>query len=65
MVVGGGCWVVVGGSGGRRLMEATGDHRTEASSRAQILAWRWKSTPLTTPPGPLSYACLGKKGIHI
>ena len=37
------------------MREATGDAlaATEASTRAQILAWRRGSGPLTTPPAPL------------
>ena len=51
MVVHGGGWrwVVVGGPW--RPLEAL--EATESSSRAQILAQLTKSSPLTTPPGPL------------
>ena len=38
---------------------------TEASSRAQILARDTASSPLTSPPGPPSYACLGNNAARI
>ena len=39
--------MVVGGGGGRPR------EASEASSRAQILAWLPRPSPLPTPPGPL------------
>ena len=55
MVVGGGILVVGGGP-----REAT-----DASSRVQILARQRKSSPLTTPPGPLKLRLFGNKYKHI
>ena len=48
------CWKIDSGSQDL-AMQAPGRPReaTDASSRAQILAWCPKSSPLTKPPGPL------------
>ena len=46
--------MVVGG-GGESSLEAT-----EASSRAQILDWTPKSSPLTTPPRTLKLRLFGE-----
>ena len=59
VVVGGGgrwCWVVVVVGSSWRPREAT-----EASTRVQILAWPPKSSPVTTPPGPLKLRLCGEQ----
>ena len=62
MVVGGGGWVVLGG-GWWVVGGCLGRQRvaTEAISRAQMLARPPKSSPLTTPPGPLKLRLFGDK----
>ena len=54
MVVGGGRWWWMVDGGGGRPLEATGGHRGQFP-RTDFGPFR-KSTPLTIPPGPQSYA---------